>query len=399
MNRKNSIAFALAAALGGSACGVSAQESPSSATGIVWGPVTVNPSLDASVRHDDNIFSQQTGEQGSNISVLAPMIRLGTRTGAHEYGLTARIEDGTYHSSEADNYTDYQVAADASLAFSVRTGLRLRAEHNRGHDARGSVVGQAFGSTPNEYTTTGVSGVFGYGAEGAQGRIEINGGRLARRYKNNPALTAVSERDEERVGGTFFWRVMPKTHLLFQVGQTDFDYKLPTSNRDNRERRYLVGITWDATQKTTGTFNIGRVRKDFSSLPDFSGISWEGQIKWSPVTTSTIDVLLSKRPNESDLGSATVDNTTGLAWNHAWNSRLSSALSYTRTRSEYQGSGFNSLIGDRRDTTNAYGVRLSYQAKPWLRVGAGYERFDRTTTAAGESYDRGLVSVFVGAAL
>lgn len=399
MGKNIPISVTFAVILGSTAGGTWAQQVSVGPAGVAWGPVIVYPSLDASIRHDDNIFLQPAGERSSNVSILAPMVRLQARKGALDFGLTARLEDGTFHSSKADNYTDYQLAADASLAFTPRSQIRLLAEHNRGHDQRGSVVGLGIGETPNEYTTTALSGVYAYGAEGAKGRIEIDGGVLARRYQNNPTLTARSDRDEQRLGATFFWRVMPKTRLLFHLGQSDFDYKLATSNLDSKERRYLIGATWEATAKTVGTIRAGRVEKDFTSLTDFSGVTWEGQINWSPLTHSTVDVLLSKKPNESNLGSASFDRTASVAWNHAWNSRLGSTLSFTDTRSEYKGSGINGLTADRRDTTRAYSARLSYQLKRWLRLGIGYDRTDRTSNSAGGGYDRNVLMFFISATL
>lgn len=382
-------------------------EQPAREGGIPWGPVMVYPAVDVTLKHDDNIFSQASGERTSNIIVVAPKVRLEAKTGPHEFGLSAGFEDGTFTSSRSDNYTDFQVGADASWVFSGRAGLKLRADYNKGHDARGSVVGAGGGPTPDVYHTTGLAGVFGYGSEGAQGRIEVDAGVLNKRYDNNRFLTATtgtrfSDRDETRYGATFFWKVMPKTQLVFQAAEARFDYDdgdyatAGLNVRDSKERRFLVGATWDATYKTTGIFKLGHVKKDFrdSALPDYSGLSWEGIVKWSPLTYSTIDFMTSKKPSEATLGSATVDRTVGLVWNHAWSSRLSSAVSYNNTRSDYQG-----LAVARRDTVDAFGAKLSYQALRWFKVGAGYDFTNKKSTADAGGYDRNIFSVFVGAAL
>jgi hypothetical protein len=135
--------------------------------------------------------------------------------------------------------------------------------------------------------------------------------------------------------------VAPKTQLLFQAVQTKYDYK-PNSfagwtTLDSTDRKYLVGVTWEAAAKTTGIFKVGQTKKDFSdaSLRDFSKAGWEGQIKWSPLTYSSFDFSSSKTPGESTIGNASLDTRHGVSWNHAWNSRVSSVASYNYTDTDY----------------------------------------------------------------
>lgn len=406
--KKNPVALALVAVLGVTTFGASAQQAAGPA-GVPWGPVMVYPTVDLAYKHNDNIFSQPdgVGKKRSDITVIAPMARLEAKTGPHTFGLTARVEDGTYHNSRSDNYTDFQLGADASWAFSGRAGLKLRADYNQGHDDRGSVVGAGVGATPDRYQTTGVAGVFGYGAEGAQGRIEVDAGYLTKRYDNNQFLSATTgtrfyDRDETRYGATFFWKVMPKTQVLVQAGQTHFDYNNGTYQsagltvRDSVETRYLLGVTWEATYATTGIFKVGQVDKNFknSSVPDFSGMTWEGIVKWRPLSYSGVDFYANRKPSEASLGSATFDTTTGLAWNHAWNSRLASTLSYSHLRQDYKGLGF-----DRRDSTDFYGAKLTYQVQRWLKLGAGYDFADKSSTAPLGGYDRNIFTVFLTGSL
>ena len=408
--KKNLISIAVVAILGGVACGASAQEGVAPASGgIAWGPVMAYPSVDLTYKNNDNLFSQPDGpnKKSSDILVITPAARLEAKTGANTFGVGLRVEDGTVFNSRPDNYTDYQIGADAALALSGAAGLKIRADYNQGHDERGAIVGAGIGPTPSRYLTTGVSGVFGYGTPGAPGRFELDGGYLAKRYDNNQFLspttgTRFEDHDESRYGGTFYWRVMPKTKIVVQAGQTSFDYNNSVfssaglKQRDSVETRFLTGVTWDATYATSGTLKVGYIDKNFKSsqVQDYSGASWDASISWLPLSYSNVNFFASRKPNEASYGSSTMDTATGLGWTHAWNSRMSSILSYNHVRQDYKGLGF-----ERRDSTDYAGAKLTYQVQRSLKIGAGYDYTDRSSTAVGSDYNRNVFSVFLTGAL
>jgi hypothetical protein len=215
------------------------------------------------------------------------------------------------------------------------------------------------------------------------------------------------DRDDVKLGATFYWRVAPKTQLLFQAVQTKYDYKTNSftgvggaanwTTLDSTERKYNFGVTWEATANTTGIFKVGHTKKDFevSTLRDFSGSGWEGQIKWSPLTYSTVDFTTGKSPGESTIGNASLDTRHGITWNHAWSGRVSTIASYNYTDTDYQANAGVS----QSDKINAYGLKLNYQWMPTVKVGMGYDRTDKTSTSATSAYKRDIWSIFLNAAI
>jgi hypothetical protein len=378
-------------------------------SGIPVGPMVAYPEVDVTFKANDNIYSQPaTGTRKSaNITVIAPKIKLEAKDGPHTYDVGYRVEHGSYSGVSSANYTDQGISANANWVFSGRAGLKLGADYFRGHDDQGAVPGAATHSNPDKYHQTSFNALGGYGAEGAQGRFEVEAGLINKRYDNfkfdnagNPDNTK-RDRDDVKLGATFYWRIMPKTQLLFQAVQTKYDYK-PASfagwtTLDSTERKYNVGVTWEAAAKTTGIFKVGHTKKDFSdsSLRDFSGTGWEGQVKWSPLTYSNFDFTTGKSPGESTIGNASLDKRYGVNWNHAWNSRLSSVASYNRTDTEYQS---NAGVAQ-TDKIDVYGLKLNYQWMRTIKVGAGYERTDKSSTSATSAYKRDLWSIFLNAAI
>ena len=212
----------------------------SGAAGFPVGPLNVFPGIDLAHGYDDNLFLEQQQYEIIRLHGREPLRARRGQAGPHKFDVTLRITNGHYWSSSADNYTDYSLIGNGDMVFSGRAGLKLRAEFRHGHDPRGS-TDRAATSTPDQYNNYGLDGVFRYGAPGAQGRIEIDAGAFARRYTNNRATTDVSNHNTSRVGGTFFWRVMPRTELL--VAGAPRRHQLPDdsppSTQDSTENRYL----------------------------------------------------------------------------------------------------------------------------------------------------------------
>jgi hypothetical protein len=369
---------------------------PTPPGGVPLGPMIVYPGLDFSVGHNDNLFSSNINKRGSTQTVVSPSVKIEAKTGPHKFDAYFRMDDLRYSNSPSDNYTAYSLLGNADLVISGRAGLKVRAEYRRAADPRGS-TDRAGSATPDEYINQGIGGIFAYGAPGAQGRIEIDAGAFSRRYQNNRATTEVSDRDYNQIGATFFWRVAPKTEILALAQRRGIDYTLPTSTQDSTETSYLVGAKWEATAKTTGIVKFGRLEKKFDTgaRTNFSGSSWDATVRWSPLTYSVLDFNTSKATNESTgTGDFLITQSYGVVWNHAWNSRFSSAANASWRNDQFQGGG-----STREDKTGILGLRLNYQWQRWLRFSGEYTRTDRTSSINTLDFGRNLILFTVGATL
>lgn len=371
---------------------------PKGAASFPVGPLNVFPGIDLAQGYDDNLFWTPSNTKSSAFTVVSPYVRAEARPGPDRYEATLRVSNGHFWSSSHDNYTDYSLIGNGELVFDGRTGLKLRAEFRHGHDARGS-TDRAGTATPSEYNNYGLDGVFRYGAPGAQGRIEIDAGAFARRYTNYHDITDASNRNTWQAGGTFFWRVMPRTEVLIQAQHRDIHYTdfSPPPTLSSTENRFYLGLKWEATAKTTGTIKLGRLTKNFdsSARDNFAGNSWEVGVRWSPLTYSVFDLVTSRQPGESTgVGDAIISSAYDLTWNHAWSSRLR-----TQALAGYRKDSFLDSSPDRKDDTTSFGVKVSYDFRRWLLFGAEYTHTNRDSTLNVDDYKRNLFRLTVGATL
>lgn len=347
---------------------------------------TFFPGIDLSVAHDSNVQLSSSNPRSSSVSIVSPYIRAEGRPGQHKLDATLRMDSGRYANSSGDNYNDYSLLGDADLSFSERSGLKLRAEDRRGHDQRGS-TNITLSGEPDRYNQALVNGIFSYGSQGAAGRVELEVGTLRRTYINNRLYTDALDRRQTNLGGTFYWRVAPKTELLVEGRRTSFKYDVSTL-LDSAETRLYVGAKWEATALTEGTVRVGRLKKDFdsSAVADISSSSWEVGVRWSPLTYSVFDLATSKQTYESTgAGSAMLTTQTGLTWSHNWSSRVRSQLQAVKRKDDFPGAA-----PARTDDTTVTAANIGYQFRRWMRLGASYTHTSRDSDIGTYVYTRDL---------
>lgn len=350
---------------------------------ITSGPIAVIPQLSVQVGHDDNIFTDETNEQDSLITVIKPSVQFIAEKENDAYRVTYTLEDGTYQDSSPDNYTDHSLVGEAIMELNSRNRLDLTASYIKDHEDRGS-NDSGISASPDRYTDKAVSAVYLYGAEGAQGNLELKGSLLDHRFDNFRSKNESRDRQNTLLDATFFYRVAPKTKALFEIRQEDIDYDLATSDLDNTERKYLAGLTWDATAKTTGSAKIGYSEKDFDSASrtDQDGTSWEVGMTWAPQSYSTFGLNASQEFEEtSGQGDAIDTESFSVNWNHSWSERVSTLASLSRTDESYLGS-------TREDETDSLKLGVNYDLQRWLAVDLSYTYTDTESNEAGESYER-----------
>ncbi|MCP3848614.1 MAG: outer membrane beta-barrel protein [Gammaproteobacteria bacterium] len=351
--------------------------------------ITAYPAITISTQHDDNIFLQdKIGVRSSWITELSPSIMLGTQKGPSFYTAKYTLKAGRYHSSRDDDYVEHLFNIDTHTEFDHRNKLDVNFDYEKLHEKRGSGISDGTGrvsSTPDEYRDAFFSGTYTYGGSTAIGRIELNASHLDRKYTNHRDNSRVFDRNEDEFGGTFFYRVMPKTYLLFEVKYKDINYdntplRVPKLNGD--ETSYQAGVTWEATAKTTGIAKLGKTYKNFdaSQYKDDDFTSWELAVEWAPLTYSVFKIKSSSTPIAST-GSSTYikEQLLALSWHHAWSERVKSKIRARFTSDDYLGS-------TREDDREYYLAGMEYQFRRGIAFGIDYTYKTRDSNRINSDY-------------
>lgn len=350
---------------------------------VTSGPIAVVPQMSIQLKHDDNLFTTKDDAESSMISVLNPSVEFVVDRQNDAYRLTYAIEDGTYDSNRNEDYTDHSLTAEAILELTSKHRLNLTSQYLKEHEDRGS-NNSATGDKPSEYTDKKIEVVYRYGAADAIGNVELTGSYLDHTFDNFKSINESRDRENVRFGSTFYYRVAPKTSGLFEMRYENIDYNLSTSTLDNVETKYLVGVEWDATAKTSGTAKMGYMEKSYDSSvrKDQDGLSWEISARWSPLTYSVFDLSATQEFEEASGNEDAIDSQVlSLSWTHAWNDRLSTNVMLSRMDEEYSGIS-------RTDETDTFMLAANYELQRWLAVNVSFTHTDKASDINSEAYDR-----------
>jgi hypothetical protein len=354
--------------------------------GVAAGPVRVYPAIEVEFLYHSNYLRSDASllpDMATWENVVAPSLRLSALKGTDVYNLSYLARIGTISDNTDYNYVDQGVNADASWEFGSSHRLRADYEYLNWTDRPGSgdpsltSRSNFFYKHPDRWESNRAQLGYSFGSPGAKGRLDLTAAGAARHYLNNNQET----RDNNRglLDATFFWRIQPRTSLLFGANWQTIDYtnELPGSvTSDSEEWRLYTGATWDATAKTTGTVKLGYLAKDFtaSEYQDYSSIGWEANLQWRPRTYSIFNLVTSRNPFESatPLSDAVVVSAIGLDWVHYWKSYLRSRLDLLGTNDEYLGE-------DRVDHRYQVGAGVFFQPKRWAELGLQYRYETRTS--------------------
>ncbi|MFT6917140.1 MAG: hypothetical protein ACJAWL_003497 [Motiliproteus sp.] len=358
------------------------------------GEMAFTPQVWVQLSHNDNIFTEETDTNSSFITLLNPSVDFRVEKGNRAFRLNYDLKQGIIHSSSADNYTDHRLTGEAIFEMNSRNQLNLTAGVNLIHEDRGSTDAST-GDEPSVYNDNSIAGTYLYGAKSAQGNLELTASYLDHQYTNFAAANDGRDRDNLRLGATFFYNVAPKTQALFEVRHEQINYKQSSSTLDNDEQKYLVGVKWDATAKSSGSAKIGATRKtyDATTRSNQSGISWEVATLWEPQTYSSFELETSQEYDEASGSEDAVDTQNlSLTWTHSWSERVSTNAMLSDMNEDYLGL-------NREDKTDSVALSVDYELQRWLSVNLGYAHADSDSDITGESYKDNQFMVTLRASL
>lgn len=248
---------------------------------IKTGGVDIVPVLAVTEAYDTNVLYSEDNEKSSRVTKLRPSVVASMAVGANKYSVAAGAVIGRYANSSEDNYSDSNFLFDLRQSFTRKLTLDFKAKRINTHESRG--LGYSQGITqgtllakPDQYNLNVFDGMLSYGSKDSLGRIELQLYSEAREYETRREIIKIRDRDIKGGDVTFYYHIMPKTSLLFEIGSRELTY-IYNASYNSAEKRVLLGTTWDMTSLTSGTAKAGMLKKDFDTTlrKSASILSWE----------------------------------------------------------------------------------------------------------------------------
>ncbi|MBI3995695.1 MAG: outer membrane beta-barrel protein [Nitrospirae bacterium] len=382
------------------------------------GPVEIHPYLQLSESLDDNVCRTERKEcpdpsgkaamedAADLFTVFSPGLQLALPLQGHRFQAEYRGDFGRYQEFKTENYSDNTVKGDLFFDFPVGLSIRLKDDWKTGHDPRG--FSQNVGLDFYHRNTAGAD--FGFRA-GPMLRVAVNYTNMVLNYSRDAGNglqqgNGFRDRTDNTLGGTLYYRFLPKTSVLLEYSQTEvsFDDDDPfLGSVDSQVQRGYLGLTWEITARSQGTLKGGTIRKKFDEADaEFSGgiVSLAVDHEMSARTTLHLDAERDVR--ESNLVSQPFYVSTGgrLELDHLIHSRVSTNLKGAYTRDQYpETMTVGAQTEKRLDDTWTAGAGLEYRPQTWLSLGLRYDHSQRRSNLDGLGYSDNLYAFRLGLVL
>lgn len=345
------------------------------------------PTLLLGERYDDNIRGDNTNELTSWVTTLEPSFLLTAEGGKSGHQLQYRILRDIYHSETDASHTDHHLTFKSVLELTSRHRVRAGLGYHRIEETIDTTVD----GVNDKYSLANGELGYTFGAVTARNQIDLLSRYEQRRFQNSGGINDDQERDTLGLTSTWYHRLSPRTRALGELRYTSHDYQSDRNNRDGTNTAALVGATWAATAKTTGTLRVGAEQKNFddSSRTDYTSPMWDVGLTWSPRTYSTFGINTRRAFDEGEDGASTVqDINTLLSWDHTWSPWISTELEYQILDRDYKATA-------RQDDRTAFGAAVVYSYARWADFKLGYRRTDNDSTLSENDYQRNVYLMIV----
>jgi hypothetical protein len=334
-----------------------------------------------SAEHTDNVLNN-LNEISDTALIIAPEVKYLGYIGKHEFLFNYDGELATYADNSDFNYNAHKVAVGARLDHSHK----INTEFNLGFDKRIETPGSTNSSTQtltdfNKYNSTSALARLYYGQKNSTGQIVISYTYKELDYTNNQQ--DFRDNEQNKLSATFFYRIAPKTRLLFQATAAEFTYndqQLTSGlifNQSNNENTYLAGVEWETTAKTTGLFKIGYEDNQFDDIrfSDTSELSYFLDMIWKPSTYTRIKFGASRE---------TIDSALLNEGGFLSTSYTIDVSHYIKPRTEITArliiDNDEIITGvNRTDKRNSVKVGINHSLREWLNIKLAYEYQERTS--------------------
>lgn len=400
-SKNNKLAQALLLAIGSvAATGTFAVEPQP----IQAGAFDVTPTLKTDIKHTDNMFLNATDEVSSNIVIVSPRVEAVADNGNSSLTLVGQVDEANFSATEEDDYTDWLVSAAGHLGLAGNQSLDLNASFFRTREMRGTGFSQGgfLPTQPDRYEDTRFGATYTLGTNQSFGRLVLGASSYDKSYRNNRATTQFRDREDMDWVGTFYFNLSDRTALLAEYRDRTVDYGTDPlavagapDSLDSDETYMYVGATWEATAKTTGSVRFGQGDKEFDDADrgDGDATSWEANLRWEPLTYSTVSLTASRKFDEAvGVGNGVLARNYMLNWEHNWTTLLKSTVVLSTTDQEHFGS-------TRNDSMDMWSVRLDYSVARWFDVYALASYDDRASNFFNFNYEQNLFAVGFNASL
>lgn len=377
------------------------------AQGVALGPgMRLEATVEGQTAYTDNFYRTNTNEEDAWSYLLLPGMELTYRqdTGGVRVGYAGEMAE--HDTRSKDDYFDHKLYLESDYRPMTRHEFRFNFDYLDEHDELGTSRTSGLQAVNNreldQWTRVNAQARYTYGAPTARFNWHIRGLIRDKEYDTNrvdtqnPAAgTRFLDHSANGFGAGMVISISPRTKAVFDLEHREIAYDVDSNpSFDGEFQRYLLGVRWQATAKTTGEFLVGQYERSFddSARNDVDNFSWEARVTWAPVNYSTFQLKTGRTAYENfQLGEDFVESDYfELVWRHDWRSTI-----HTEIGGNISDFNFEGTNPQREDENTAWFANLEVEVAPRYLISFGYTLHERDSSIAAAQYDRnsGVISL------
>ena len=357
---------------------VGAQPTP---RGLRVGHLEIYPRVEVEEIYDDNIFLEAVDEEHDFITHYWPDVhgRWTFKDHVLEFGAMGDFAD--FSDNEQENFTN-QVYEGALFLNFARVNLSVKEYYADTTDPSSSATLSELGPRVRHEDNESV-GVLGVKL-GEKARIEFDGRFYDLEY--DTADLGRLERTEVGGGGSFFWRIFPKTDIFvgYEFTKIEFDSIVPSDPQDDSDSHLaLAGLRFEPGPKLVGRVSAGAEHRDYESLDDHTTPAFATDLTWFATPKVTFTVFFSREFEDSS-ASATDQFIRATKAGGSMRYNLTDRL-MVRFEGGYDNDNYDTTREE--ETVRGVGEISYFLIRDILRLSFKYERIDHDSTIEVNDYD------------
>ena len=388
----------------------SAQEQSKEAPGhIKIGNLKFYPSFAVHTGYTDNVFLEAEDEKGSYLAIFSPGVGMELPAGRHLFQAQYRADiirysrfkdqlDRVDHTLNTLLKLDFPTGLDVNLGYNFmrrRIPAYLEEEEKKRYDDN-IVTAAVFYHFADRY------------------KLEFNYNHKDRNFKEDfywqPSWSTIPLKQsdsykKDAVSSTLYYRFLPKTSVLFELGYYRLNNNDPTgTSTDNDNYRTWLGFHWKPSAKLAGTLKGGYIARRYDKKAgghniDNFGLSCDLTYNYSSYNHFILkgyrEVLGTYLGTKTTpyYGSNYIHSGFKLTYNHDFTYKLSGAVHALYNNDKFTQKGEESK--KREDNRGGVGVSADYQMRKGLFCRLAYTYLNNNSNFNVEDYKENKILFLV----
>lgn len=277
--------------------------------GVQVGTLDIKPSVNASGRYMDNVYSSPSNKKSDTVYVIEPRISASTNWERHALNAAFSLENGTYAKTSEENYLDYGTNIGGRYDFTKQTSLPVVISYSHDHSRRTSPDDRLY-NKPTEFDVLGAEAGLQHKGQTIAGQIgtkfqkfTLSDNAIGNTVVNNADRNHTEFTTSGRIGMAREGYFVPYVYSSYKDVSYEDTMDDNGQDRNSTEVESGIGSQINLSAITYSDISVGYASRDMESgiFPNVNALLYKAKITWEPSTLAAFSLQGARTVEETSL--------------------------------------------------------------------------------------------------